>query len=32
MIPNDRKIGQQQLNALAHADDIVLVVKNETEI
>jgi hypothetical protein len=32
MVPNDRKIGQQQLNVLVHADDIVLVVKNETEI
>ena len=32
MVPNDIKIGQQQLNVLAYADDIVLVAKNEIQI
>jgi len=27
MVPSDIKIGQQQLNVLAFADDIVLIVK-----
>ena len=32
MIPSAIKIGKAQLNVLAYADDIVLIVKNETEI
>ena len=32
MIPSDIKIGKEQLNILANADDIVLIVKNEIEI
>jgi hypothetical protein len=32
MVPNDIKIGRQQLNILAYADDIVLIGKNDTEI
>ena len=29
MVPSGIKIGKQQLNVLAHADDIVLIGKNE---
>ena len=32
MVPSGIKIGKEQLNILAHADDIVLIGKNETEI
>jgi hypothetical protein len=32
MFPNGIKIGKQQLNVLAYADDIVLIGKNEIEI
>jgi hypothetical protein len=32
MVPNGMKIGKEQLNVLAYADDIVLTEKNETEI
>jgi hypothetical protein len=32
MFPSGIKIGKQQLNVLAYADDIVLAGKNETEI
>jgi len=32
MIPSDIKIGKEQLNILAYADEIVLIVKNEIEI
>jgi len=32
MVPSRIKIGKEQLNVLAYADDIVLIGKNETEI
>jgi hypothetical protein len=32
MVPSGIKIGKEQLNILAYADDIVLIGKNETEI
>jgi len=32
MVPSGIKIGEEQLNVLAHADDIVLIGKNEIEI
>jgi len=32
MVPSGIKIGKQQLNVLAYADDIVLIGKNEVEI
>jgi hypothetical protein len=32
MVPSGIKIGEEQLNMLAYADDIVLTGKNETEI
>ena len=32
MIPSDIKIGKEQQNILAYANDIVLIVKNETVI
>ena len=32
MIPSNIKIHKEQLNLLAYADDIVLHIKNETEI
>jgi len=32
MVPSGIKIDKEQLNALAYVDDIVLTVKNETEI
>jgi len=32
MVPSGIKIGKEQLNVLAYADDIVLIGKNETEI
>jgi len=32
MVPSGIKIGKEQLNVLAYADDIVLVGKNEIEI
>ena len=32
MVPGGIKIGKEQLNVLAYADDIVLLGKNETEI
>jgi len=32
MVPIGIKIGKQQLNVLAYADDIVLIGKNEKEI
>ena len=32
MVPNDMKIGKEQLNILAYADDIALIGKNEVEI
>ena len=32
MVPNDIKIGREQLNILAYADDIVLIGKNDIEI
>jgi hypothetical protein len=32
MVPSGIKIGKEQLNVLAYADDIVLIVKNEMEI
>jgi len=32
MVTSGIKIGKQQLNVLAYADDIVLIGKNETEI
>ena len=32
MIPRNIKFGNEQLNVLAYTDDIVLTVKNETEI
>ena len=32
MVPSGIKIGKQQMNVLAHGDDNVLIVKNETEI
>jgi hypothetical protein len=32
MIPRGIKIGKEQMNELAHADDIVLKGKNEIEI
>ena len=31
MVPSGIKIGKEQLNILAYADDIVLVGENETE-
>ena len=32
MVPDGIKIGKEQLNILAYADDIVLIGKNEVEI
>jgi len=32
MVPSGTKIGKEQLNVLAYADDIVLIGKNEIEI
>jgi hypothetical protein len=32
MVPNGIKIGEEQLNILAYADDSVLIGKNEIEI
>jgi len=32
MVPSDIKIGKQQLNVLAYADDIVLIGKNKIQI
>jgi len=32
MVPSGIKIGKEQLNVLAYADDIVLIGKNEIEI
>ena len=32
MVPSGIKIGKEQLNILAYADDIVLIGKNEIEI
>ena len=32
MVPNDMKIGKEQLNILAYADDIALIGKIEVEI
>jgi len=32
MVPRCIKIGKEQLNVLAYADDIVLIGQNETEI
>jgi hypothetical protein len=32
MVPSGIKTGKEQLNVLAYADDMVLIVKNETEI
>jgi hypothetical protein len=32
MVPSGIKIGKEQLNVLAYADDIVLIGKNEREI
>ena len=32
MVPSGIKIGKEQMNILAYADDIVLIVKNEIEI
>jgi len=32
MVPSGIKVGKEQLNALAYADDIVLIGKNEIEI
>ena len=32
MVPSGIKSGKEQLNALAYADDIVLIGRNETEI
>jgi len=32
MVPSGIKIGKEQLNILAYADDIVLIGKNETDI
>jgi adenylate cyclase class IV len=32
MVPSGIKIGDEQLNILAYADDIELIGKNETEI
>ena len=32
MVLSDLKIGKDKLNVLAHADDIVLIGKNEIEI
>jgi len=32
MVPSGIKIGKEQLNILAYADDIVLIGKNETEM
>jgi len=32
MVPGGIKIGKEQLNVLAYADDIVLIGKNEVEI
>ena len=32
MVPSGIKIGKEQLNVLATADDIVLIGKNEIEI
>jgi len=32
MVPRDIKIGKEQLNILAYADDIALIGKNEIEI
>jgi len=32
MVPSGLKIGKEQLNVLAYADDIVLIGKNKTEI
>jgi nitrogen regulatory protein PII-like uncharacterized protein len=32
MVPSGIKIGKQQLNESAYADDVVLIGKNETEI
>jgi hypothetical protein len=32
MVPSGIKIGQEQLNVSAYADDIVLIGKNEIEI
>ena len=32
MVPSGLKIGKEQLNVLAHADDIALIGKNEIEI
>jgi len=32
MVPSGVKIGKEQLNVLAYADDIVLIGKNEIEI
>ena len=32
MVPNGIKIGEEQLNVLAYADDIALIGKNEIEI
>jgi len=32
MVPSGIKIGKEQLNVLAYADDIALIGKNETEI
>jgi len=32
MVPSGIKIGKEQLNVLAYADEIALIRKNETEI
>ena len=32
MVPSGTKIGKEQLNVLAYADDIALIGKNEIEI
>ena len=32
MVPSGIKIGEEQLNVLAYADDTALIGKNETEI
>ena len=32
MVPSGIKIGKEQLNVLAYADDIALIAKNEIEI
>jgi len=32
MVPSGTKIGKEQLNILAYADDFVLIWKNDTEI